>query len=88
MFVRALKREVPQSLHSTYILASQNMEMVREPLGIENKHVGYVYLVDSSRKIRWAACGKAAPGEAESLERCAAVLLNRESSQGTRSLSS
>jgi len=79
MFVRALKREVPQSLHNTYILASQNMEMVREPLGMENKHVGYVYLVDSSCKIRWAACGKAAPGEAESLERCTAVLLGRES---------
>lgn len=88
MFVRALKREVPQSLHSTYILASQNMEMAREPLGMENKHVGYVYLVDANCKIRWAACGKAATGEAESLERCTTVLLNRESGKEKKSRSS
>lgn len=57
------------------------MEMVREPLGMENKHTGYVYLVDAKGRIRWAGCGKAAPGEAESLEVCAEVLLKRSGAQ-------
>lgn len=55
------------------------MDMLREPLGMENKHAGYVFLLDSQCRIRWGGCGKAAPGEAESLERCTNVLLNRES---------
>ncbi|KAF8311862.1 hypothetical protein DL93DRAFT_2082797 [Clavulina sp. PMI_390] len=84
LFVRTLKNQVPQSLHSTYILANQNMEMLREPLGMENKHVGYVYLVDRNCKIRWGGCGKAAPGEAESLERCATVLLNRDGAKTSK----
>lgn len=60
------------------------MEMVREPLAMENKHTGYVYLVDKKGRIRWAGCGKAAPGEAESLEVCAGVLLKRSEGKGTR----
>lgn len=85
MFVRALRRSVPPALHPTYILAGQNMEMEREALGMANKHVGYVYLVDKNLKIRWAGCGNAAVGEAESLERCTSVLLNRETGRSGQS---
>lgn len=44
---------------------------------MENKHVGYVFLVDRGLKVRWAGCGTAVPGESEALERCANVLLKR-----------
>jgi hypothetical protein len=33
-------------------------------MGMENKHIGYVYLVDWNARIRWAACGYAAEGQA------------------------
>jgi ATPase complex subunit ATP10 len=79
LFLSSLRRAVPPSLHRTYLISSQNMEKERESLGMVNKHVGYVYLVDRNLKVRWAGCGKAAPGEADSLAKCTQVLLKRSS---------
>jgi ATPase complex subunit ATP10 len=53
------------------------MEYLRNPLGIANKHIGYVYLVDENLRLRWAGGGDAMAEEAEGLERCAKVLLDR-----------
>ena len=33
------------------------MDYVRDAIGLENKYVGYVYLVDWEGRIRWAGCG-------------------------------
>jgi ATPase complex subunit ATP10 len=52
-------------------------EYVREPLGMTNSRIGYVYLVDENLKVRWAACADAKEEEEEALIRCAGVLLNR-----------
>jgi len=52
-------------------------EYVREPLGMTNSRIGYVYLVDENLKIRWAACADAKKEEEEALIRCTGVLLNR-----------
>jgi hypothetical protein len=35
------------------------------PSRMENKHVGYVFLVDANRKIRWAGCSWATVDEEE-----------------------
>ena len=53
------------------------MELLREPMGMENRHVGYVYLVDENVKIRWAGCSHASPEEIQALSVCTSVLLNR-----------
>jgi len=53
------------------------MEYVREDLGMVNKHVGYVYLVDEMCRVRWAGCADAKQEEARALETCTGVLLNR-----------
>jgi len=53
------------------------MEYVREDLGMVNKHVGYVYLVDEMCRVRWAGCGDAKKEEAKALEKCTGVLLSR-----------
>lgn len=50
---------------------------MREPLGMTNSRIGYVYLVDENLKVRWAACAEAETGEEEALIRCAGVLVNR-----------
>jgi hypothetical protein len=34
-------------------------------MGMDNKHIGYLYLVDWNARIRWAACGYAAEPHAE-----------------------
>jgi ATPase complex subunit ATP10 len=53
------------------------MEDFREAIALDNKHVGYVYLVDENVKIRWAGCADATPEEREALLKCTDVLLKR-----------
>lgn len=59
--------------------SSMLMTQITGPLGIENKLLGYVFLVDQNAKIRWAACGDPRQEEIEDLRRCAAVLVRRMS---------
>jgi hypothetical protein len=47
-------------------------------MGLSNKIVGYVYLVDSNYKIRWAGSGMAQEQEVESLRTATAILLKRQ----------
>jgi ATPase complex subunit ATP10 len=77
MFLTAIRTRTPAPLQSTYLISRQNMEYLRDPLGMVNKHVGYVYLVDENAKIRWAGCGFAREEETEALRNCARVLLRR-----------
>ena len=66
------------------MLSKQNLEYLREPLGMNNKHIGFVYLLDANLKVRWAGGGLALPSETESLKRCTKVLLDRmEKSNGS-----
>ena len=53
------------------------MEYAREPMGMVNSRVGYVYLVDQNLKIRWGACADAKEEETQALENCTGVLLTR-----------
>ncbi|KAG1748270.1 ATPase assembly factor ATP10 [Suillus paluster] len=77
LFLSSIAKSVPPELHPTYLVSSQNMEFLREQLGMVNKHVGYVYLVDDNLKIRWAGCADAKVEETNALEQCTGVLLNR-----------
>jgi ATPase complex subunit ATP10 len=77
LFMRGIRSQVPHALHKTYLLSSQNMEYLREPLGMANKYIGYTYLVDDRLRVRWAACGDAKPEERAGLERCVGMLLDR-----------
>ncbi|GAA5857454.1 hypothetical protein JCM8547_009281 [Rhodosporidiobolus lusitaniae] len=77
MFLSSLRKAVPVEQHPTYLLSHQSLEYLREPMGMENQHVGNVFLVDWNRKIRWAGCGWATLDEEEALRRCAHVLVER-----------
>ena len=77
MFVSSLRKQVPVEQHPTYLLSHQSLEYLREPMGMTNKHVGYVFLVDWNKKIRWAGCSWATEDEEEALRRCAHVLVER-----------
>lgn len=77
LFLSSLRKTVPEQYQSTYILSHQSLEYLREPTGMENKHVGYVFLVDWAGRIRWAGCDWATIEEEESLRRCSHVLLDR-----------
>ncbi|QRV76063.1 F1F0 ATP synthase assembly protein ATP10 [Ceratobasidium sp. AG-Ba] len=77
LFLSGLRKQVPEEFQPTYILSHQNMEYLRVPLGMENKHIGYTYLVDENLKVRWAGCGFARPEETEALANCTRLLLER-----------
>ncbi|WFD05767.1 Mitochondrial ATPase complex subunit atp10 [Malassezia vespertilionis] len=77
LFLSSLRKQVPVKLQETYLLSGQSMEMLHEPMGLHNKHVGYTYLVGPDEKIRWAGSAFAEPDESRALIACAAVLLDR-----------
>ncbi|KAH9478451.1 Mitochondrial ATPase complex subunit ATP10 [Psilocybe cubensis] len=77
LFSSSLRSSVPAHLQPTYLVSSQNMEYVRDPLGMTNSKVGYVYLIDENLKIRWGGSADATLEEAQSLESCTGVLLKR-----------
>lgn len=77
LFIKSLRRVTPEELHPTYLVSSQNMEYVREALGMTNSRVGYVFLIDEGLKIRWGGCADATEAETRSLESCTGVLLKR-----------
>ncbi|TDL22825.1 hypothetical protein BD410DRAFT_199975 [Rickenella mellea] len=76
-YLNTLRKTIPPELHSTYLFSTQNMEYEREPLGMTNKHIGFVYLLDQNLKVRWAGGGLARDEESRSLRTCVHVLLNR-----------
>lgn len=77
LFLKSLRRVTAKELHPTYLVSSQNMEYVRDALGMTNSRVGYVFLIDESLKIRWGGCADATAEETRSLESCTGVLLKR-----------
>jgi ATPase complex subunit ATP10 len=77
IFLSSLRSKVIPEQHTRYLVSRQNMEYLREPLGMTNSRIGYVYLVDENLKVRWAACADAKEEEEEALIRCTGVLLNR-----------
>jgi len=77
LFLSSLRRTIPKHLHPTYIVSHQNMELLRDDIGMVNKHTGYVYLVDEDLKVRWAGCAMPRPEEEDALMRCTEVLLKR-----------
>ncbi|EAU89309.1 F1F0 ATP synthase assembly protein Atp10 [Coprinopsis cinerea okayama7 len=77
LFLSGLRKTVPSELQANYLISGQNMEYVREAMGMTNSRVGYVYLVDENLRIRWAGCADPTAEEIQSLESCTGVLLKR-----------
>ncbi|MCJ1284742.1 Mitochondrial ATPase complex subunit atp10 [Xylographa opegraphella] len=70
LFMPSLRRQLPRAQHARYFLVRRGVtDVIREALGVRNGKVGYVYLVDSECRIRWAGSGPAGAGEVDSLVR-------------------
>ncbi|KAI9800056.1 MAG: hypothetical protein M1825_004238 [Sarcosagium campestre] len=68
LFLPSLRRREPQERHGRYFLVRRGLDdSLRQDLAIANSKVGYVYLVDGTCRIRWAASGNAIEGEPEAL---------------------
>ena len=83
----SLKRQVPKERWSRYFLVKLPRDVrkgldeeTRDAMGLLNSNVGYVYLVDSDCKIRWAGSGDAWEGEVAGLNGAVQRLLQEEKS--------
>ncbi|KAJ3535692.1 hypothetical protein NM688_g6941 [Phlebia brevispora] len=56
LFSRSIRNTIPPEQWSKYLISNQNMDYLREDIGMTNRHLGYVYLVDQACRIRWAGC--------------------------------
>mgnify|MGYP001423302728 FL=1 len=77
LFLGQLRQVIPKEQQANYLVSNQNMEYVRESMGMTNSKVGYVYLIDENLRIRWAQCAEPTAEEIQSLESCTGVLLKR-----------
>ncbi|KAL7273023.1 Mitochondrial ATPase complex subunit atp10 [Rhizina undulata] len=64
LFLPSIKKTIPEGRHGKYFLVQKGLtEMLRHELGLWNSKVGYVYLIDTNCRIRWAGSGRADPEE-------------------------
>lgn len=70
LFKGSLRRKLGRDAWNKYFLVrNEPSEEIREAIGLLNSKVGFVYLVDSRCRIRWAASGMAEGEERASLVR-------------------
>ena len=68
MFMPNLRKRFSPDAHGRYFVIWRGLsETLREAIGLINSKVGYVYLIDSECRIRWAGSGRAEASEKESL---------------------
>lgn len=95
LFSGRLRKMVPEDRWNRYFMIKLPRDIrrgltddVRDAMGLLNSQVGYVYLVDSSCKIRWAGSGHAWEGEVEGLNAAVQRLVQEEQNMRTSSASS
>ncbi|KZT03768.1 uncharacterized protein LAESUDRAFT_658941 [Laetiporus sulphureus 93-53] len=84
MFISGIRKTIPERYWETYIISSQRMDYLREDIGMTNRHVAYVYLLDEQCRVRWAGCADPMAQEIEALRVCTGVLLKRYSAASNK----
>ncbi|KAL9116743.1 MAG: hypothetical protein Q9187_006730 [Circinaria calcarea] len=88
LFMPSLRKQIEKELHDKYFLVRRGItEAIREGIGLLNSKVGYVYLVDSECRIRWAGSGRAEGEERRSmLQGIVRLVRELEASRGEREI--
>ncbi|KAI0087368.1 ATPase assembly factor ATP10 [Irpex rosettiformis] len=76
-FASSIRKTMPKEQWPFYMISSQNMDYIRDDIGLRNKFIGYVFLVDDKCRIRWAGCADPQPAEIQALRTCTGNLLKR-----------
>lgn len=83
-FMGSLRRKLPETQHGKYFLVTRGFtDTLKERIGILNSKVGYVYLLDSKCRIRWAGSSIATSVEIESLNNGLRKLIEEKRSKIT-----
>lgn len=93
MYRPGLRKLIPKERWSQYFMIKLPRDIrrgltedIRDAMGLLNSQIGYVYLVDSSARIRWAGSGDAWEGEAAGLNSAILRLVEEEQSASGVSL--
>jgi mitochondrial ATPase complex subunit ATP10 len=79
LFQWNLRRQMPKESWGRYFVVWKGVTTkIRETIGTINARVGYVYLVDTDCKIRWAGSGDAKTEEIQSMNRGLLKLIEDE----------
>lgn len=85
LFKPRLRQIIPQERWNRYFIAKLPRDIrkgltedIRDAMGLLNSQVGYVYLLDSGCRIRWAGSGHAWEGEVDGLNAAIKRLLQEE----------
>ncbi|KAK7969225.1 ATPase assembly factor ATP10- mitochondria [Apiospora saccharicola] len=79
LFLGGIRQQVGEANWSKYFIIKNPLsDEIRENVGLLNGKVGYVYLVDSLCRIRWAGSGEANDEEREGVRRGLQRLLEEE----------
>lgn len=86
LFMPSLRKQIDKELHDKYFLVRHGItEAIRQDIGVLNSKVGYVYVVDSECRIRWAGSGRAEDDERRSmLQGIIRLVKELEASKGKR----
>lgn len=85
LFIGGLRKSVGQENWDKYFVVRKGIsDEVREAIGMLNSKVGYVYLLDSECRIRWAGSGYAESHERTGLVRGLQRLLEEEAKRPKR----
>jgi len=82
-----LLQQRPKEQHDKYLIARRDTVLSRddrEKLLLTNAYSGYIYIVDSSYKIRWAGSGWPTDAEVEGLWKSVRNLLKEDSMRVTK----
>ncbi|KAI0176278.1 ATP10 protein-domain-containing protein [Hypoxylon sp. FL1284] len=79
MFTGGVRRQIGEPNWARYFVVRKGIsEDIRENIGLLNRSVGYVYLVDGDCRIRWASSGPSEDHEREGLVKAAQRLVEEE----------
>lgn len=79
LFKGGIRRRIGEPNWHRYFLVRKGIsEEIRENVGLLNRSVGYVYLLDSQCRIRWAGSGPSEDHEREGLANSVQRLLDEE----------
>ena len=73
-----LRRDTALGLHPRTLVTFEDPAPLRRALRLENRLVGYAFLVDAAGYVRWRGCGEATPDEVEALLACTMELCAQE----------
>ncbi|KAI9207615.1 ATPase assembly factor ATP10, partial [Polychytrium aggregatum] len=77
LFLPSLRRRLVKEQWGKYLLCYKDISDDRRKIGISNRLLGWVHLVDSQCKLRWQAHGPATADETETLIESTKKLLER-----------